>query len=463
MIIFSLLYNIGISAYHFLISLSAWTGKEKARLWKNGRLHWAARMREAIPAGTPIIWVHAASLGEFEQGRPVLEALRKKHPAYKILLTFFSPSGYEVRKDYPGADFIFYLPLDTKANARTFLDIVQPSLVLFIKYEFWYHFLTALYIRKIPTLLVSGIFRPGQVFFKWYGGPFRRILQQLTHIFVQNEISLQLLADVGITNASISGDTRFDRVWALRNERTRNERWSPNLIREFSKEKRVVVAGSTWPEDEQLLAKWWTNAPADVALIIAPHEIHGTHVAQIEALFPQAIRYSTIFEMDTDRSFVDGPWHAFPPNMPQKELDGLVARGQVAHERFSALLSPARVLIIDNVGMLSLLYRYGKVAYVGGGFGKEGIHNILEPATYGKPVLYGPVFDKFPEASELIFAGGGFVVHDATELETRMGQLLADTPASTAAANASAAYVENRQGATGKVLDYIEAQQFLSL
>ncbi|PUZ30573.1 3-deoxy-D-manno-octulosonic-acid transferase [Chitinophaga costaii] len=418
MILFSGLYNLGIAIYYFAITLSAWAGKVKARLWKQGRYQWPVRMHVAIPPGTPLIWVHAASLGEFEQGRPVLEALRSHYPSYKILLTFFSPSGYEVRKDYQGADYIFYLPLDTRRNARIFLDIAQPRLALFIKYEFWYHFLTALHARNIPTLLVSGIFRPQQVFFKWYGGLFRQLLERLTHIFVQDDRSLQLLTSAGIKNVSRSGDTRFDRVWALRNEK----RTLP-LIEQFCTGKHILVAGSTWPEDEQLLAACWSQMLPDMALILAPHEVHTTRIDQLMAMFPQAQRYTRL------------------------------AAGEALH---------SNVLIIDNVGMLSALYHYAMITYVGGGFGKEGIHNILEPATYGKPVLFGPIFDKFPEAPALIAVGGGFIVKDAASLLRILQLFVQDTTAWNTAAQAAAAYVEAGQGATGKVLTYIAEKRFLS-
>jgi 3-deoxy-D-manno-octulosonic-acid transferase len=241
------IYNAGLQLYNAGVHLAAMAGKAKAQRWVQGRRNWAFRMREAAIGNHPVVWIHAASLGEFEQGRPVLEAIRATWPGYKILLTFFSPSGYEVRKDYKGADYVCYLPLDTRKNAREFLDIVQPAMVLFIKYEFWYHYLTALHKRNIPTLLVSGIFRPDQVFFKGYGGMFRRLLKQLTHIFVQNNASQQLLQQIDLRNSSISGDTRFDRVSALLQE----HRELPEISL-FAGKCRLVVAGSTWPADEKV-------------------------------------------------------------------------------------------------------------------------------------------------------------------------------------------------------------------
>lgn len=408
------LYNIGIQLYKGGVFLAAATGNAKARLWLEGRRNWQAKMRAELADKQGAFWIHAASLGEFEQGRPVLEAIRHEYPASPIVLTFFSPSGYEVRKDYPVADHIYYLPLDTKQNAREFIEIIKPRLAIFIKYEFWYHFLTALYEKQIPVLLISGIFRPDQVFFKFYGGMFRRLLQQMTYIFVQNQQSLDLLGNIGITHAVLSGDTRFDRVWALRTE-------APPLdkIRHYIAGRKAVIAGSTWSSDEQLLANWWAqHADNQRCLIIAPHEIHETHITQLLELFPGAARFTS----DT--------WQ-----------------------------SP--VLIIDNIGMLSALYRYAQVTYIGGGFRKDGIHNVLEPATYGKPVVFGPVFHKYPEAAALLSAGGGSSVSNQTELNEQMELLLKDDQICAQKGQQASHYVEDNKGATDKIIDYIQVKRFL--
>ena len=411
------IYNAGLQLYQAGVQLAALAGKTKARRWLEGRRHWEAHMRGAGVGSGPLIWVHAASLGEFEQGRPLLEALRAAFPAYKILLTFFSPSGYEVRKDYPGADYIYYLPLDTPRNARRFLDMAQPALAVFIKYEFWYHYLTALHTRHIPTLLVSGIFRANQVFFKGYGGMFRQLLRQLTHIFVQNRVSLELLQDIGLKNASISGDTRFDRVSALLEEKTELP-----AIATFAAGQPLMVAGSTWPEDEQLLQQWWKTRYPGIKLVIAPHEIHGGHLAAITALFPSAVKYS-----------------ALQTGAPSSD-----------------------VLIIDNIGMLTALYRYATVAYVGGGFGKDGIHNLLEPAVYSKPVLIGPEFRKYSEAVELVNLQGAIVVENAAQLRDRMNALLSDPGYYRKTAGTAGNYVAENTGATQKILHYIQEKRFLS-
>lgn len=411
------IYNAGLQLYQAGVRLAAMAGKTKAQRWLNGRQHWQSRMRQAGIGSQPVVWIHAASLGEFEQGRPVLEAIRATWPSYKILLTFFSPSGYEVRKDYKGADFVYYLPLDTQRNARELLDIVQPALAIFIKYEFWYHYLTALHTRNIPTLLVSGIFRKDQVFFKGHGGMFRQLLQQLTHIFVQNDISLQLLQSIGLKNSSISGDTRFDRVFALLSEHT-----SLPVIESFAAGSRLVVAGSTWPEDEKVLSGWWKEkAASDVKLIIAPHEIHDGHIQAIIALFPEAVKYSA--------------WKAG---------------------------TTANVLIIDNIGMLTALYRYATIAYVGGGLAKGGIHNILEPAVYSKPVIIGPEFRKYFEAVELVAAGGALVVQNDDDLREVMEMLFRDKEAYAQTAAIAGNYVAANTGATQKVLHYIQENRFLS-
>lgn len=412
------IYNIGLRLYRMGVGLAALMGKAKARKWLDGRKDWQSKLKSANLGNEGTIWVHAASLGEFEQGRPVIEALRTTYPANKILLTFFSPSGYEVRKNYQGADYVCYLPLDTAGNAREFIEIVNPALVLFIKYEFWYHYLTTLHKKQIPTLLISGIFRPGQIFFKGHGAMFRRLLEQLTRIFVQNRASLALLKEIGIRQVSISGDTRFDRVAALLKEGSE----IPEIAR--LQDRKLVVAGSTWPEDEQLLGKWWEeHRPANTTLILAPHEIHNEHLTAIEAIFPKSIRFSAY-----------------------RQQAGIVPE----------------VLIIDNIGMLTTLYKYAYLAYVGGGFGKDGIHNILEPAVYSKPVIIGPVYDKYFEAVELVTAGGACVAGNSSALTAVMEQLFNDPGFYGRTAGIAGQYILQNVGATAKVMAYIQEKRFLS-
>lgn len=416
----TIIYNLGIRGYKAGVALAAATGNAKARRWLDGRRNWRLALKQHLPANGPIVWVHAASLGEFEQGRPVLEAIRQQYPHSGILLTFFSPSGYEVRKDYPGADYVCYLPLDTPRNARDFIRIARPAIAIFIKYEFWYNMLTRLYREKIPAILISGIFRPGQPFFKPYGNMFRKLLQEFNYIFVQNRESISLLEQIGIKHVALAGDTRFDRVWALQAE----ERSLPGIDAFIGKQS-AVIAGSTWETDETLLASWWKQHNKEGhCLIIAPHEIEPAHINKLLELFPEGVRYTE--------------W---------------IRQG---HQQ------PGRVLLIDNVGMLSALYRYATITYVGGGFGKDGIHNILEPATYGKPVIFGPVFHKFPEAAALIAAGGGISIHDLISFSRHMDQLLQDEALRRQAGAKSKEYVAENKGATGKILSYIQEKRFLT-
>ena len=414
----TILYNIAIAAYAAGVRLAASLGKEKARLWLDGRKNWRQKLADAVENDQPYIWMHAASLGEFEQGRPLLEAFRKDYPRYKLILTFFSPSGYENKKNYQGADTICYLPLDTGKNAKDFLAIVRPELAIFVKYEFWYHYLTQLSYQNVPIVLVSGLFREKQVFFKPYGGMFRRLLQGFDRIFVQNEDSLRLLTGIQLNNVTLAGDTRFDRVWAARLQ----ARDLP-VIKRFVGEQKALIAGSTWPKDEEIIAAWWQNAKQEGRVIIlAPHEIDGEHIAQIQQKFPGATRYS---------EYAKNP------------------------------VTTSKVLIIDNIGMLSALYRYAYVTYVGGGFGTSGLHNILEAATYSKPVLFGPNIEKFPEAIELVQLRGAFIVRDVFSFTTTVAGL-SEMPKYRETATVAGKFVEERQGATWKILDYIHGKRFLT-
>lgn len=380
---------------------------------------------------TTITWFHCASLGEFEQGRPIIEKLKTQNKELKILLTFFSPSGYEVQKNYKGADCVYYLPLDSRENAKQFLDIVNPSLVIFVKYEFWFYYLDELKRRKIETLLVSSIFLPKHPFFKWYGGLHRQMLGCFHHIFVQNEASKNLLATIGFTkNVSISGDTRFDRVIEIA------ESFEPiPLIESFIGDcKKVVVAGSTWPEDEEEM-NHYANTYTDVIFIIAPHEIDEEHLLEIEKLFKYAMRFS---------SLTDDRW-------PMTGKQDTAINGQ---------RPTANVLIIDNIGMLSRLYKYGTVTFVGGGFETDGVHNVLEAAVYGKPVLHGPVFENYAEAVELETAGGSIVVNSALELEEELNDLFGDAQYLAECSTAAKEYVYSKKGATERVTEYLKNMKY---
>ena len=391
----------------------------KAKLWINGRKEIFTRLRSEL--GTPnakLIWFHCSSLGEFEQGRPVIEKLKAQYPNFKFILTFFSPSGFEIRKDYKGADWVFYLPLDSKTNARKFFDIINPSLVVFVKYDYWYYYLTECKKRKIPLLLVSGIFRKDQLFFKGYGNLYRKMLNCFTHFFVQDKESFDLLESIDIHNVTIAGDTRFDRVSAIA------ENFKPIAeIEKFCGNSQILVAGSTWPADEKIIKDVITSFPG-LKLIIAPHEVHEEHIEQLKSIFPDAMLYSQL----------------------------------IAH---SSQLITSNCLIINNIGMLSRLYHYATITYVGGGFNK-GIHNILEAAVYGKPVLFGPNYKKFNEAIGLIETEGGFCINSRAELSARLQKLIITKTELQLISKNSYDFVKLNKGATEKILHYIEENRLLT-
>ena len=364
--------------------------------------------------------MHCASLGEFEQGRPLLEAIKTQYPSYKIVLSFFSPSGYEVMKNYPGAELVFYLPADNVVNAKKLVDKLNPSLVLWVKYEYWYYYLTELKKRSIPLLLVSGIFREKQPFFKWYGAIWKKMLSCFHRLFVQDERSLKLMGSIGFKDKTeIAGDTRFDRVIAIaeKNEPVPH-------IKEFIAGHHVLVAGSTWDEDEIELLHF-INANPDLKFIIAPHEIDKENLMDVKKEFKDSIFYSDLSPVNN----------------------------------FSADI---HVLIIDNIGMLSKLYQYADITFVGGGFGSDGIHNVLEAAVYGKPVVFGPVYEKFAEAKGLVECGGAISANGPLQLEKILKKLFADKDALIKAGNASKDFVYNHQGATKKILDHIQRNRLLT-
>ena len=401
-----LIYNIGIYLYGLAIFFAS-LFNQKARLLRNGQHNSLTLLKEKIDPNAEYVWFHAASLGEFEQGRPVMEQLKKEHPATKILLTFFSPSGYEVRKNYAGADVVSYLPLDTPKNARRFFQTVKISKVIFIKYEFWPNYLLALKTSKIPVYSISAIFRPSQVFFKFYGGWYRDLLKSFCHIFVQDQPSLDLLQKYDFSNCSVAGDTRFDRVADL----AKQAKTIP-LIEAFAKgDKKIIVAGSSWPKDEELLVRY-LQEHAYVKLILVPHEIHETHISGITKLLStNYVRYTQADQITVGAS---------------------------------------NCLIVDTIGLLSSIYRYANVAYIGGGFG-VGIHNTLEAAVWNVPVVFGPNYQKFREARELIEAGGAFSIDNYDALEAQFNTLFADNKAGIIAGE----YVATNIGATELIIKEI--------
>lgn len=399
------LYNISMLIYGLLVRLAS-LFNAKAKLFIKGRKGIFKHISAKFNGDEHPIWFHFASLGEFEQGRPVLESIKASKPNEKIIVTFFSPSGYEIRKNYALADGIFYLPLDTISNANRFVNLLNPKMAIFTKYEFWPNYFKALANKNIPLYIISGIFRPNQTFFKGYGGFYRNVLKCVRHFFVQNEESATLLKSIGINHVDISGDTRFDRVY----ENAQIPKKLP-LIEKFCGDVKVLIAGSTWPEDEKLLVDLAAKNP-DWKLIIAPHEIHESHISTITDLFPNSLRLSKLAS-DTNTE------------------------------------TNVQILIIDNIGMLSSLYQYGKIAYIGGGFG-VGIHNTLEAAAFGLPVIFGPNYDKFQEAKDLIEIGAAKSISNADELTTAFEYYVAHE-SGTLAKN----YVANKKGATEMIMKKI--------
>ncbi len=407
-------YKLAIRFYYLGICLAA-PFNAKARKWLAGRNQYFQRLEAAfVNDERPILWMHCASLGEFEQGRPLLEALRQQQPEYQILLTFFSPSGYEIRKNYEGADEVFYLPLDTAKNAKRFLDTVQPKLVIFVKYEFWYHFLTEVKSRDISCILISAIFNDGQIFFKKHGALYRSMLNCFDHIFVQNESSKVILEDrLELTEVTVAGDTRVDRVLSI----AAGADTFPQ-IDAFAKDHKIMVCGSTWPADETLLKGLIDTVKSGWKFILAPHEVDEAHILAIEKLLSTSTcRYS---QLTTTNS------------------------------------QACKVLLIDNIGMLSSLYRLADLAYVGGGFGKS-IHNILEPAAFHIPVLYGPKHEKFVEAITLKKSGGGFVISDQKSLIDTFNYLEQGQNYTTACERVGD-YMENQRGATTRIMSWLQQQ-----
>lgn len=407
------LYPIGIYLYLAGIYIAQFF-LPKARAWVAGRKNWESHlstvMAPAIAAGRKVVWVHCASLGEFEQGRTLMEAIRQKHPSAFILLSFFSPSGYEVRKNYPVADAVCYLPGDTKRNARQFLQMVRPEVVIFVKYEFWFHFLQAIRASASPAVLVSARFRPSQVFFRPYGAWFRKQLNAFQHLFVQDRESTRVLEEFGIQGI-VCGDTRVDRVLGIAEQKQE----FPSIAA-FCANHPTLIAGSTWPPDEQLLSLLYQSPDfKGWKLVIAPHDIRENRIQQVMQRFPGALRYS---QYPTDSA-------------PE-----------------------AHILIIDNIGMLSSVYQYGRIAWVGGAFGK-GLHSILEPVAFGLPVLFGPRYHKFREAVELVESGGVQVVHNRKDVQ-RAWSLWQDTSGYQQASDAALQYIERQKGATAAIMQCLE-------
>lgn len=404
------MYNFAISAFASLMRLIAPFHKKAGKMVHGHKDTWHM-LHKKIISDAAYVWFHVASLGEFEQARPLIEGVKRSYPHYKILLSFFSPSGYEVRKEYPLADIVCYLPFDTKQNAERFVKMVNPRIVIFVKYEFWYNFIHTCYRHDIPVYLVSAIFRKGQVFFKKNWGNYGKMLQLYSGIFVQDNDSKKLLDLHGIKNVTVTGDTRFDRVLEIKKQAKQHR-----IIEQFIKNTNVVfIAGSSWEADEDIFIKYFNTHP-EIKLIIAPHEIHASHLEEIETKLQRSnIRYTLANEK----------------NIQENDC-----------------------LIIDCFGLLSSIYRYGDIAYIGGGFG-AGIHNLPEAAVYGMPVIFGPNYQKFREAHELITEGGGFSISTESEFNDKMNTLLSDKTSRFEAGERAKEYIRKNAGATQKIMDNI--------
>ena len=404
-----MIYNLIIALYDLAVHIISPFSRKPRKMMKG---HWVVYelLRQQLEPGYHYIWFHAASLGEFEQGRPLMEKIRASYPEYKLLLTFFSPSGYEVRKNYRGADIVCYLPFDKPRNVKKFLDLVNPCMAFFIKYEFWKNYLDELHSRRIPVYSVSSIFRKGQIFFKWYGGTYRNVLRNFDYLFVQNERSKRFLAKIGINRAMVVGDTRFDRVLQIRQEAKELP-----LVELFKGKAMTFVAGSSWQPDEDLFIEYFNTHP-EMKLIIAPHVIDENHLVEIVSKLKRPyVRYSRSDEKNVLK---------------------------------------ADCLIIDCFGLLSSIYRYGEIAYIGGGFG-VGIHNTLEAAVYGIPVIFGPKYQKFQEAVQLIENKGAYCIKNYVELKVLLDRLMTDDEFLRDTGYRAGSYVTDNAGATDKILSVI--------
>lgn len=405
------LYNLAVSLAAFFLKIVA-LFSPKIKLFVEGRKNVFSILDEKINPNDKTIWFHSASLGEYEQGLPVIEKIKEKYPSHKIIVTFFSPSGYEVRKNNTAADVTVYLPLDTKSNAKRFLKLVHPEFAFFIKYEFWLNYLKELEKNKTPAYLISGIFRDSQMFFKWYGGFYRKALKAFTYFFVQNESSKQKIEAIGFKNVVVSGDTRFDRVAAIL-ERDN----SLDYIKNFKNNQQTIVIGSSWPKDEVLIAEYINQAPENVKFIIAPHNIKTDQITNLKS---QITKSTVLFS-----------------------------------EKENKNLSDYNVFIIDTIGLLTKIYSYGTIAYVGGGFGNPGIHNILEPAAFGIPIVIGPNYSNFAEAVSLVGLGGCMTITNVSELKEILNRLLTDKTFLKEKSQICESFIQDNKGASNTIMNIV--------
>lgn len=406
------LYNIFIRAYSVAIRIAS-LFNHKANLWIQGRQNIFKKIEESLKSNERIIWFHCASLGEFEQGRPLIEIIKKERPNYKILVTFFSPSGYEIRKDYEFADYIFYLPSDTAKNAKRFINLVNPEIAIFVKYEFWFNYFTQIRRKNIPLYLISGVFRPNQHFFKLWGAWQRKQLKNISYFFLQDEKSAKMLQSIGIEDFLVSGDTRFDRVSEILIEKT-----DLPIIQKFKNGEKLLCAGSSWPPDEDLILDYLKSNNPELKLILAPHDISKNHINEIKTKF-QKFDIAVYSETNENED-----------------------------------LNDKQILIIDSIGLLNKIYRYADIAYIGGGFG-DAIHNLLEPAVYGIPILYGPNHKHFREAIEMSDGKGGFPIESKDDFADTMKLLLNDSDFYRKHANNAGYYIKSNTGATKLIFEKV--------
>ena len=410
------IYNTSIKAYGLALKLaSGFNGK--AKLWVDGRKDWEEKIASKIHSTDRVLWVHCSSLGEFEQGRPVIEALKEKYPNHKIAVSFFSPSGYEIRKNYPGADVIFYLPLDTKANAEKLIEILHPDLLVLVKYEYWFNLITALHQKNIPTIVVSSIFRESQNFFKKDGNNwFAQKLNLVSHFFIQNQKSKVLLDSIGIKQSTLAGDTRFDRVKQIIHQNNQLD-----FMDSFKADSKLIVVGSSWPKDEELfiplINKMLNN---EWKILFAPHNLHEKEIeAFISKINASVVKFSDLDNTSTQQ------------------------------------LQQSKVFILNTIGILSKVYAYADITYIGGGFG-AGIHNTLEAVTYGKPVVFGPKYKKFQEAVDLIEIGGGFTIANQQEFDFIFNRLMNDESFRKSSGQKAGDFVQNSPNATAMIMEYLD-------
>ncbi|NLN32050.1 MAG: 3-deoxy-D-manno-octulosonic acid transferase [Flavobacteriaceae bacterium] len=408
------LYTFFIQMYGFAVSIAAHFNP-KANLWISGRKNWKNKMKQAISPDDKVIWVHCSSLGEFEQGRPVMEKIKKEFPHHKLAVSFFSPSGYEVRKDYQGADYIFYLPLDTPKNAKQLIKILHPEVLILVKYEYWYNLLKRLQKKDIPVIVISAVIKEDILFFRPFGSWFRKIIAGIEHFFVQDNDSKNLLESIGIEKVTVSGDTRFDRVKEIREANARVE-----FIEKFKGNSKLIVAGSTWPDDEEILVKFINEKmPDDWKLIFAPHNIKEKEILSLS----EKINKKTAVYTKSDQNQIEN----------------------------------SQILILDTIGMLTKIYAYSDLSYVGGGFTKTGVHNTLEPTVFGVPIIFGPNYENYFEAIDLLENQGAVRFIDQYDFDQKMTNLIANEDERKLRGNAAENYIQGKPNSTELIIDYLKS------